>query len=121
MAKTVYVAGLEPDTGKSVIALAVMEMLARRVDRVGFFRPVVASRPLRSRPPALGGGEGPIKVGQHGAPVRHCQRPHLPVELRFRVEPAFLVHPVGPAAFARGGCSGRAGTQGTRGDRPHHL
>jgi len=38
----VYVAALEPDTGKSVVALGVMEMLAGRVGRVGFFRPVVA-------------------------------------------------------------------------------
>ena len=44
MARTVYVAALEPDTGKSVVALGVMELLAGRVDRVGFFRPVVADR-----------------------------------------------------------------------------
>jgi len=41
MASTVYVAALEPDTGKSVIALDVMEMLAGRIDRVGFFRPII--------------------------------------------------------------------------------
>jgi phosphate acetyltransferase len=41
----VYVAALEPDTGKSVVALGVMELLAGRVGRVGFFRPVVADGP----------------------------------------------------------------------------
>jgi phosphate acetyltransferase len=41
MARTVYVAALEPDTGKSVVALGVMELLAGRVGRVGFFRPIV--------------------------------------------------------------------------------
>ena len=39
-----YVAALEPDTGKSAAALGVMELLTGRVERVGFFRPVVKSR-----------------------------------------------------------------------------
>jgi phosphate acetyltransferase len=44
--RTVYVAGVEPDTGKSVVALGVLEMLAGRVGRVGFFRPVlIGDRP----------------------------------------------------------------------------
>jgi phosphate acetyltransferase len=42
---TVYVAALEPDTGKSVIALGMMEVLAGRTDRVGFFRPIVGDGP----------------------------------------------------------------------------
>ena len=45
MAKTVYVAALEPDTGKSVVALGMMEALAGRTGRVGFFRPILAHRP----------------------------------------------------------------------------
>lgn len=45
MVSTVYVAALEPDTGKSVIALAMMEVLAGRTDRVGFFRPIVGDGP----------------------------------------------------------------------------
>ena len=49
MARTVYVAALEPGTGKSVVALGVMEMLAGRVDRVGFFRPVIADRSAPDR------------------------------------------------------------------------
>jgi phosphate acetyltransferase len=42
---TVYVAALEPDTGKSLIALGMMEVLAGRTDRVGFFRPIVGDGP----------------------------------------------------------------------------
>ena len=45
MARTVYVAALEADTGKSVVALGVLELLAGRVGRVGFFRPVVGDGP----------------------------------------------------------------------------
>jgi phosphate acetyltransferase len=41
MALSVYVAGVEPDSGKAVVALGVMELLAGRAGRVGFFRPVV--------------------------------------------------------------------------------
>ena len=36
MARTVYVAALEPDTGKSLVALGVMEMLAVRCGRNRF-------------------------------------------------------------------------------------
>jgi phosphate acetyltransferase len=42
---TVYVAALEPDTGKSAVALAVMEALAGRTGRVGFFRPILGDGP----------------------------------------------------------------------------
>jgi phosphate acetyltransferase len=42
VARTLYIAALEQDTGKSVVALGVMEMLAGIVGRVGFFRPVVS-------------------------------------------------------------------------------
>ncbi len=34
-----------PQSGKSVVALGLMELLSARTDRVGFFRPVVASGP----------------------------------------------------------------------------
>jgi len=40
MTQSLYVASLEPDSGKLVISLGVMEMLSRRVDRLGFFRPI---------------------------------------------------------------------------------
>ncbi len=45
MVSIVYVAALEPGTGKSVIALGMMEVLAGRTDRVGFFRPIVGDGP----------------------------------------------------------------------------
>src|SRR5919107_964600 len=42
MTPGVYVAGCEPATGKSAVALGVQQLLARRVSRLGIFRPVVA-------------------------------------------------------------------------------
>ena len=42
MTPGVYVAGCEPATGKSAVALGVQQLLARRVERLGVFRPVVA-------------------------------------------------------------------------------
>jgi len=49
VARTIYVAALEQDTGKSVIALGVMEMLAGIVGRVGFFRPIITDRAVPDR------------------------------------------------------------------------
>ena len=46
MAKSLYIAGVEPRSGKSVVALGVMELLSRRVRKVGYFRPVVLSRKM---------------------------------------------------------------------------
>ena len=43
MARTVYITAMEPQSGKSVVALGLMELLSARTDRVGFFRPLVAS------------------------------------------------------------------------------
>jgi len=40
MAKNLYIASLEPNSGKLVITLGVMEMLSRQVDRLGFFRSI---------------------------------------------------------------------------------
>jgi phosphate acetyltransferase len=42
MSAGIYVAGSEPATGKSAVALGVQQLLARRVQRLGVFRPVVA-------------------------------------------------------------------------------
>ena len=42
MTPGVYVAGCEPATGKSAVALGVQQLLARRVERLAVFRPVVA-------------------------------------------------------------------------------
>jgi phosphate acetyltransferase len=41
MANSLYIAAMEPGSGKSVVALGIMEMLSRRIRRVGYFRPVV--------------------------------------------------------------------------------
>ena len=40
MAKSLYIASLEPNSGKLVVTLGLMEMLSRRVGRLGFFRPI---------------------------------------------------------------------------------
>jgi phosphate acetyltransferase len=49
MGSSVYVASVEGFTGKSTIALGVLEQLSRRVERVGVFRPIV-------RPDSIGEG-----------------------------------------------------------------
>ena len=41
MAPKLYIASIEPRSGKSVVALGVMEMLSRHVRKIGFFRPIV--------------------------------------------------------------------------------
>ena len=42
MTESLYIASLEPNSGKLVISLGVMEMLSREVDRLGFFRPIAS-------------------------------------------------------------------------------
>jgi phosphate acetyltransferase len=41
MAQNLYITGMEPGSGKSIVALGVMETLAGRAQRAGFFRPIV--------------------------------------------------------------------------------
>jgi phosphate acetyltransferase len=43
MSGSLYLTATEPRSGKSAVALGVMEMLLRKIDRVGFFRPVVSA------------------------------------------------------------------------------
>jgi len=43
MANNLYIAAAEAESGKSLVVLGLMELLARHVQRIGFFRPVVAS------------------------------------------------------------------------------
>jgi phosphate acetyltransferase len=43
MARNLYITAMEPQSGKSVVALGVMELLKPRVERLGFFRPIVPS------------------------------------------------------------------------------
>jgi phosphate acetyltransferase len=45
VARNIYVTALAPESGKSVVGLGLMEMLSARAERVGFFRPIVASGP----------------------------------------------------------------------------
>jgi phosphate acetyltransferase len=39
--RNLYVTAMAPESGKSVVALGLMELLSRRVERLGFFRPIV--------------------------------------------------------------------------------
>ncbi len=41
MSKNVYIATMEPRSGKSVVLLGLMELLSRRVQTIGIFRPVI--------------------------------------------------------------------------------
>ncbi|WP_339374072.1 AAA family ATPase [Methylogaea oryzae] len=43
MTKSIYITSAAPQSGKSVVALALMEFLSGRSGRIGFFRPVVRS------------------------------------------------------------------------------
>jgi len=43
MARSLYIAAIEPRSGKSVVALGMMELLSRRISKMGYFRPVVPS------------------------------------------------------------------------------
>jgi phosphate acetyltransferase len=43
VARSVYVTGMEPGTGKSAIVLGLAEALSRRAGRLGFLRPLIAS------------------------------------------------------------------------------
>jgi phosphate acetyltransferase len=45
VAKGLYIAAMEPNSGKSLVVLGAMETLSRRVEKLGFFRPVVHAGP----------------------------------------------------------------------------
>jgi phosphate acetyltransferase len=42
MSRNVYVSATDASSGKSAIALGVMEMMVKKVGHVGFFRPIIA-------------------------------------------------------------------------------
>ncbi|MES2730866.1 MAG: phosphate acetyltransferase [Bacteroidota bacterium] len=44
MSKTIFIASAEPYTGKSVIALGLMNMLLRKTPKVGYFKPIIAEQ-----------------------------------------------------------------------------
>lgn len=41
MLKNLYIAAIEPSSGKSLVLLGLMELLSKRVPRLGFFRPII--------------------------------------------------------------------------------
>ena len=43
MSRNVYIAATKPGSGKSAIALGVMEMMVKNVGHVGFFRPIIGA------------------------------------------------------------------------------
>ncbi len=43
MTRNLYITAMEPQSGKSVVTLGLMELLSTRVQRLGFFRPIVPS------------------------------------------------------------------------------
>jgi phosphate acetyltransferase len=43
MARSLYIAAIEPRSGKSIVALGIMELLSRRMRKIGYFRPVIPS------------------------------------------------------------------------------
>jgi len=45
VSRSVYLTAMGPASGKSIVALGVVEHLSRRVSRLGFFRPIVQSVP----------------------------------------------------------------------------
>ena len=49
MGSSVYVASVEGFTGKSTVALGVLEQFSRRVERVGVFRPIVRADAIGER------------------------------------------------------------------------
>ena len=41
MSKAVYIATIEPESGKSIIALGLMRLLLGKTKKIGYFRPVI--------------------------------------------------------------------------------
>ncbi|WRH68731.1 MAG: AAA family ATPase [Planktothrix sp. GU0601_MAG3] len=41
MISNLYITSIEPDSGKSLILLGIMELLSKRIRRLGFFRPII--------------------------------------------------------------------------------
>ncbi len=41
MSKNLYIAGVEADSGKSLIVLGIMTLLSRHIKKIGFFRPII--------------------------------------------------------------------------------
>lgn len=50
MLKSLYITSTEANSGKSIVSLGVMEMLMRKIDKVGFFRPIINVDPGLKKP-----------------------------------------------------------------------
>ena len=50
MSNSIYITGMGPGSGKSVVVLGVMELLARHGRKIGFFRPLVEEGAIRRSP-----------------------------------------------------------------------
>jgi phosphate acetyltransferase len=53
MSQNLYIAAIEPGSGKSLVLLGMMELLSKRVEKLGFFRPVIHSQPEQDNDIAL--------------------------------------------------------------------
>jgi BioD-like phosphotransacetylase family protein len=64
--RNVYLTAIEPRSGKTMVALGLMDALSRQLGRVGYFRPVIGSssgpvalsRTGTGHRPAFGAGQG---------------------------------------------------------------
>jgi phosphate acetyltransferase len=63
MSRNLYIAATEPMSGKSLVALGLMELLSRKHARMGFFRPVIASADQPDNDIALIAGRYGLQVG----------------------------------------------------------
>src|SRR4051794_41850388 len=79
MSDGLYVTSCEPGTGRAAVSLGLFDLLARRVDRLGVFRPVVSagggSHPSLDPLPPRFPQPGPHEAGP-GGPDAHV----LPAE-----------------------------------------
>ena len=55
--KNIYISAAEPYTGKSIVALGMMQALQQRGGKIAFFRPILQARPLHSGAKNEGNGE----------------------------------------------------------------
>lgn len=49
MTKTIFIATAEPYSGKSIIALGLVNMLLGKAQKVGYFKPIINADPTKKR------------------------------------------------------------------------
>ena len=122
----IYLTGCEPATGKSAVALGLHELLSRRIERLGVFRP--GDRFRRRRPAAAGAARGRAEGGppprrRSGSATRTC----APTSSRALEEIVTRFHALAAQCdgvlvvgtdFAGVGTAERAGVQRPRGAQP---